>query len=306
LHDYNIFIIIKNTYFYSRSQPVYSCSSKRALKNIMEYVIQSDKKFSFNFKELWDYRELFYFFTWRDIKVKYKQTFLGITWALLQPFVMMVVFSVFFGKVLRVPSENIPYPVFVYAGLMYWSLFASGVSHAAESMVGNANIIKKIYFPRLIIPLSSILVAVFDFLMTLIIYAGLLIYYQIPVNPVKLPLFLLLALLITLFTTFGLGTLLSALNVKYRDFRYVIPFFIQFLLFATPVIYPISIIENPYLKIVLSANPMAGAIALARSVITGLPVDMNQLLISLSASALLFIGGLAVFRKTENYFADIA
>lgn len=272
----------------------------------MEYVIQSDKKFSFNFKELWDYRELFYFFTWRDIKVKYKQTFLGITWALLQPFVMMVVFSVFFGKVLRVPSENIPYPVFVYAGLMYWSLFASGVSHAAESMVGNANIIKKIYFPRLIIPLSSILVAVFDFLMTLIIYAGLLIYYQIPVNPVKLPLFLLLALLITLFTTFGLGTLLSALNVKYRDFRYVIPFFIQFLLFATPVIYPISIIENPYLKIVLSANPMAGAIALARSVITGLPVDMNQLLISLSASALLFIGGLAVFRKTENYFADIA
>ncbi len=272
----------------------------------MEYIIQSDKKFSFNFRELWDYRELFYFFTWRDIKVKYKQTFLGVVWAVLQPFVMMVVFSVFFGRVLKVPSDNIPYPVFVYSGLIFWNLFSSGVSHAAESMVGNANIIKKIYFPRLIIPLSAILVSVFDFLMTLIIYIGLLIYYKQHVNILYLPLFFITALLITLFTTFGLGTLLSALNVKYRDFRYVIPFLIQSLLFLTPVIYPISIVENEFLKMLLSLNPMAGAISLARSAITGMSVDVPHLLISLAASVLLFVAGMAVFRKTENYFADIA
>lgn len=272
----------------------------------MEYIIQSDKKFSFNFKELWDYSELFYFFTWRDIKVKYKQTFLGVTWALLQPFVMMVVFSVFFGKVLKVPSDNIPYPVFVYSGLMFWNLFSSGVSHAAESMVGNANIIKKIYFPRLIIPLSSILVSVFDFLMTIIIFAGLLIYYNQPVNFLFLIFSFVVSLFLTLLTTFGLGTLLSALNVKYRDFRYVIPFLIQSLLFLTPVIYPMSIVENRYLRILLSCNPMAGAISVARGAITGIPIDVNYLFVSIFAAVVLFFTGLAVFRKTERFFADIA
>ena len=272
----------------------------------MEYVIQSDKKFSFNFRELWDYRELFYFFTWRDIKVKYKQTVLGLAWALLQPFVMMIVFSVFFGRVLKVPSDNLPYPVFVYSGLMFWTLFSSGVSHAAESMVGNANIIKKIYFPRLIIPLSSILVSVFDFLMTLIIYVGLLVYYRMDINPLLLLFYLILAFLTTVFSTFGLGTLLSALNVKYRDFRYVIPFLIQSLMFLTPVIYPLTIVDNSLLKVVLSLNPMAGAISLARSAVTGMPVDPLLMLVSLGGSLLLFIGGLAVFKKTENYFADIA
>jgi lipopolysaccharide transport system permease protein len=272
----------------------------------MEYTIESDKKFSFNFKEIWDYHELFYFFTWRDIKVKYKQTFLGVVWALLQPFVMMVVFSVFFGRVLKVPSDNIPYPLFVYSGLMFWNLFSSGVSHAAESMVGNANIIKKIYFPRLIIPLSSILVSVFDFMMTLVIYAGLLIYYHQPVNIALLLANFLMALLITLFTTFGLGTLLSALNVKYRDFRYIIPFMIQSLLFLTPVIYPVSIVKNEYLRILLSLNPMAGAISLARSSLTGIMPEMTSIAISVAASLVLFITGLAVFRKTESYFADIA
>lgn len=271
----------------------------------MEYIIQSDKKFAFNFRELWDYRELFYFFTWRDIKVKYKQTFLGVVWALLQPFVMMVVFSVFFGRVLKVPSDNIPYPVFVYSGLIFWNLFSSGVSHAAESMVGNANIIKKIYFPRLIIPLSSILVSVFDFMMTLIAYVALLVYYHQHVNILLLILFFIAGLIITLLTTFGLGTLLSALNVKYRDFRYVIPFLIQSLLFLTPVIYPISIVDNKLLKILLSLNPMAGAISLARSAITGVALDVPTLLLSLAAAVILFIAGLAVFRKTENYFADI-
>jgi lipopolysaccharide transport system permease protein len=272
----------------------------------MEYIIQSDKKFSFNFKEIWNYRELFYFFTWRDIKVKYKQTALGLIWALLQPFVMMVVFSVFFGKVLKVPSDNIPYPVFVYSGLMFWNLFSSGVAHAAESMVGNANIIKKIYFPRMIIPMSAILVSVFDFLMTLIIYAGLLIYFKQSVNVFMFVGCFFVSLLITLFTTFGLGTLLSALNVKYRDFRYVIPFFIQSLLFLTPVIYPISIVENKYLKILMSLNPMAGAISLSRSVITGKPVELNQIFISIISSIILFLIGMAVFKKTEAFFADIA
>jgi len=272
----------------------------------MEYTIESEKKFAFNFRELWEYRELFYFFTWRDIKVKYKQTFLGVTWAILQPFVMMVVFSVFFGRVLKVPSDNIPYPVFVYSGLMFWTLFSSGVAHAAESMVGNANIIKKIYFPRLIIPSSAILVSVFDFLMTIIIFAGLLVYYSQPVNIPYLLFAFIVALIITIITTFGLGTLLSALNVKYRDFRYVIPFLIQSLLFLTPVIYPISIVENPYLRIFLSLNPMAGAISIARSAVTGVAPDMNHVIISIIAAVVLFFSGLAVFRKTEAYFADIA
>jgi len=224
----------------------------------MEYKIEPVSKFSLGLKELWDFRELFYFFTWRDIKVKYKQTFFGVAWAILQPFLLMLVFSVFFGKALGVPSDDVPYPIFVYCGLLLWNIFSSGLSNAANSMVVNANIIKKIYFPRLIIPISAILVALFDFIMAFIIYIGILIFYHHSLDWVII-VYLPVSVMITILTTFGLGTFIAALNVKYRDFRYVIPFLIQLLLFLTPVIYPVSIIKYKWAQYLLSINPMAGA-----------------------------------------------
>lgn len=271
----------------------------------LQYEIQPAGKISIGVKELWDFRELFYFFTWRDIKVKYKQTALGILWAILQPFLLMIVFSLFFGQALNVPSDNIPYPVFVFSGLLLWNIFSSGLSNAANSMVSNAGIIKKIYFPRLIIPMSAIFVALFDFIMAFLIYLGLLLYYQ---HPVKwfIVFFLPLSILITVLSTFGMGTFLAALNVKYRDFRYIIPFLIQVLLFLSPVIYPVSIIKYEWAKYVLSLNPMSGAIDLLRSAFTGVPADWQLVTISFGISMVLFFSGLFYFRKTEYYFADLA
>lgn len=271
----------------------------------MQYEIKPTSKFTLGLKELWSFRELFYFFTWRDIKVKYKQTFLGIAWAILQPFLMMAVFSLFFGYALNVPSDNIPYPVFVFSGLLLWNIFSSGLSNAASSMVSNASIIKKIYFPRLIIPISAILVALFDFIMAFIIYIGLLIYYHFSVSYTIL-IYLPLSIIIAVLATFGLGTFIAALNIKYRDFRYIIPFMIQFLLFLTPVIYPVTIIKNDWIQLILSLNPMAGAIALLRSTVTQTPVNWQLVAISASVSMLFFLTGLYYFRKTEYYFADLA
>jgi lipopolysaccharide transport system permease protein len=272
----------------------------------MEYEIKPVSKLSLGLKELWEFRELFYFFTWRDIKVKYKQTVLGVLWAILQPFMMMIVFTLFFGQALGVPTDNnIPYPVFVYSGLLLWNIFSSGLSNASGSMVSNAGIIKKIYFPRLIIPMSSILVALFDFLMAFIIYIGILIYYKQPVS-FNIIIYLPAGILITVLSTFGLGTGLAALNIKYRDFRYVIPFLIQILLFLTPVIYPVSIIKYKWAQIILSLNPIAGAIDLLRSSVTQAPLDLQLVITSAVSSILLFFAGLFYFRKTEYYFADLA
>jgi lipopolysaccharide transport system permease protein len=274
----------------------------------IEYEIKPVGKFSFNLKELWEYRELFYFFTWRDIKVKYKQTFLGFAWAILQPLAMMLIFTFFFGRILKVPSDSMPYPVFVYSGLMLWNLFSSGLSNSGNSMVDNSNIIKKIYFPRLIIPLSSILVASFDFLMTFIIYVCLLIIYSdvLDFSIIKFVIFLPISIFITLLTTFGIGSFLSALNVKYRDFRYILPFFIQLLFFITPVIYPSSIIPDGRFNFLLSLNPMVGAIMIFRNAIANTPLDFTVLIISILSALTMFIAGLYYFRKTEYYFADLA
>jgi lipopolysaccharide transport system permease protein len=260
---------------------------------------------SLGFKELWQYRELFYFFTWRDIKVKYKQTYLGVLWALLQPLGMMLIFTFIFSRTLKIETGTIPYPVFVLSGLILWGLFNSSVSHAAESMIQNANIIKKIYFPRLIIPCSAILVALFDFLMALFIFIILCIWYKQSVawNAV---LFFPAGILLTLVAAFGLGTFLAALNIKYRDFRYVVPFMLQVLFFSSQVIYPLQSINQNILKYILALNPLNGAIELFRSPLTGLEPDMNVILISSSTAVLLAVIGLLYFRKTENYFADIA
>ena len=278
----------------------------------IEYLTKPPGKFSLNFKELWMFRELFYFFTWRDIKVKYKQTALGFLWAVLQPFLMMMVFVVFFSKALNIPTDNIPAPIFYFSGLLLWNIFSTGLSGAGNSMVSNANIIKKIYFPRLIIPMSSILVSLFDFLMALVVFIGIMLYFEITmdafvVDYLKFLLYLPLALLLTILGTFGLGSFLAALNVKYRDFRYVIPFMIQFLLFVTPVIYPVSIFKDiPWVKYALAINPMTGAVNLGRAAFTDMALEWNLIGISAISAIAFFLLGIYVFRKTEAYFADVA
>ena len=272
----------------------------------MEYEIKPKEKLSLGLDELWQYRELFYFFTWRDIKVKYKQTVLGFAWAVLQPFLMMVIFSLFFGQALKIPSDNLPYPVFVFSGLLLWNIFSTGITSAGNSMVSNANIIKKIYFPRLIIPISSVLVSVFDFLMSIIIFAGMLLYYGIHIHPLKLLFYAPIGVLVTCIATFGMGTLLAALNIKYRDFRYIIPFLVQSLLFITPIIYPVSILSHEWLKYIVAINPMYAGVSLFRSGVIDVPLEQNLLLISLCSGILFLITGLYYFRKTESYFADLA
>ncbi|MEO6883807.1 MAG: ABC transporter permease [Bacteroidia bacterium] len=272
----------------------------------MEYEIKPKEKLSLGIAELWQYRELFYFFTWRDIKVKYKQTVLGFLWAVLQPFFMMIIFSVFFGRALKVPSENLPYPVFVFSGLLLWNVFASGLTAAGNSMINNANIIKKIYFPRLIIPVSAVLVALFDFLMSFLIFIGILLYFHTQVAVLKFIVFIPAGLVIASISTFGLGSFLAALNIKYRDFRYIIPFLVQALLFLTPVIYPVSILTHQWMKYIMALNPMYAAIELFRNAIVTQPLNMNLIFISICSSFILFIIGLFYFRKTESYFADLA
>ncbi len=280
-------------------------SSDLNLKEV-EYEIKPAGKLSLNLKEIWQYRELFYFFTWRDIKVKYKQAYLGIAWVIIQPLFMMVVFSVFFGRLLKVPSDGIPYPIFVYSGMMLWNIFSSGLSSSGDSMVSNANILKKIYFPRLIIPVSAIIVSVFDFLITFLLFIVLLFVFQFKVDVIRFTYLFPLALIIVLMTTLGLGTLLSSLNIKYRDFRYVIPFLIQSTLFVTPVIYPVSVLAYPWAKYILAINPLTGAISLSRAAIIGSAVDWNLVVISLLCSLFLLLNGVLVFKKNEAYFADLA
>ena len=270
-----------------------------------EYVITAENRQLMDMSELWRYRELFYFFTWRDIKIKYKQTVLGFLWAIIQPVLMMVIFTFFFGQALNIPSQNIPYPVFVFSGLLLWNLYATGLSSSANSMVANAHIIKKIYFPRLIIPVSSVLVALFDFFMAILIFFVLLVYYQQPVGLNAIWMWPC-AILITIIATLGPGAWIAALNVKYRDFRYVIPFLIQVLFFLTPVIYPINILEHEILRYAVAISPMYAAIELFRIPIVSQTPDLGLIGISLVSTILLFVGGLFYFKKAEDFFADFA
>lgn len=270
----------------------------------IEYLIDSSKRF-FRWTELWRYRELFYFFTWRDIKVKYKQTVLGFLWAVLQPVIMMVIFTFFFGRILNDPSQKMPYPIYVFSGLLLWNVFSSGLQTAAASMVGNAGIIKKIYFPRLIIPTSAILVALFDCLMTFIVFLPMLILFNQHVSLNVLwcwP----LAFLVCVIATLGPSCWLAALNVKYRDFRYVIPFLVQVLFFVTPVIYPVNLLKYEWLRYIITASPMYAAIELFRFPLTGDAPDTVSLIISASSAVIMLFVGLIYFKETEDFFADFA
>lgn len=270
-----------------------------------EEVIDSSRRRLFSWRELWRYKELFYFFTWRDVKIKYKQTVLGFLWAVLQPLLMMVIFTLFFGRALNIPSQNLPYPVYVFSGLIIWNIFSSGLTASANSMVSNATIIKKIYFPRLIIPVSSILVAVFDFFMALIVFVAVLIYFGQPVAIIAIVCWPL-SIITAVFATLGLGCWLAALNVKYRDFRYVIPFFVQILFFLTPVIYPISILKYAILKYVLVASPMYASVELFRLPLTQAELNPLFLIISIGVNLFLLLVGVIYFRRTEDFFADFA
>lgn len=268
-----------------------------------EIVLEPRKSISVHhFKELWQYRELFRFLTVRDIKVRYKQTILGGLWAILQPFLSMVVFTIIFGYLAGLPSDNLPYPIFVYSALLPWQFFSNGISNAGNSLVASSNLISKVYFPRLIIPSASLGAGLMDFFVAFALLILMMIYYGIcPGLHVLLLPFILLAIIIA---TLGVGMILSALNVAYRDFRYVIPFLVQFWLFATPVIYPSSIVPEAW-RWVINLNPMAGLITAFRSSLFNQPVIWQDLMISMIIGTFIFFVGLWQFTRMERRFADI-
>ncbi len=267
-------------------------------------VIRPKKIFHLSdLKELWNYKELLYFFTWRDLKVRYKQTLIGAAWAVFQPFMTMVVFSVFFGGLAKIPSDGVPYPIFVYVGLLFWQFFSSALADTSNTLISNQAIITKVYFPRLILPISSVITKLVDFFIAALILIGLMVYYGYMPH-IGGFLLIPLLLIITFMAAVGGGLFLAAINVKYRDIRYALPFFIQILLFVTPVIYPASI-AGSWSKL-LAINPMMGVIQNARAALLGTaPINWTLIGISLIACAILLIVGIYVFKKVERYFADI-
>jgi lipopolysaccharide transport system permease protein len=252
--------------------------------------------------ELWAYRELVTSFTLRDIKLRYKQTSLGIAWAVLQPLLTMVIFTVFFGGLAKIPSDGVPYPLFVLAALLPWTLFAEGLTRSTTSMVTNANIMTKVYFPRLIMPLSSIISPLVDFAVSFIILIAMMVYYGfVPtLNILFLPVFLLLALA----TALGVGLWLSALNVKYRDFQYTVPFLIQIGMFASPVVYASSLVPES-MRMWYGLNPMAGVIEGFRWALLGTGAPSAMVLVSVGMVIVLLVSGMFYFRRMEQYYADI-
>jgi lipopolysaccharide transport system permease protein len=256
----------------------------------------------FDLRELWAYRELLIVLTMRDIKVRYKQTVLGAAWAILQPFMTMVVFTIFFGKLANMPSDGFPYPVFVYTALVPWTFFANAVTASGNSLVGSAHLISKVYFPRLIIPLSAVGVAVVDFAVASSILLAMMVFYGVgwTINLLMAP----ILLLGVAFVALGVGTVLSALTVTYRDFRYVVPFMVQLWMFVTPVVYPASLVPEQW-RWLLYLNPMSGFIENFRAVFLGKTFDFMGLGISTAVGLTLFLFGVAYFERVERKFADI-
>lgn len=272
--------------------------------NYIHTVIEPPKGWAaLELGELWKFRELLFFLTWRDIKVRYKQTALGAAWAILQPVLTMVVFSIIFGGLARLPSEGIPYPIFTFTALLPWQLFAFALTQSSNSLVGSQNLISKVYFPRLVVPFSSVLAGVVDFGIAFLVLVGLMAYYGIGLTPAALllPVFLLLALTSAL----AIGLWLSALNVKYRDIRYVVPFLTQFWMYATPIAYSSSLIPEKW-RWLYSLNPMTGVVEGFRWAILGKSsLDVLSMSISAGMVVTLLIGGLYYFKRMESSFADI-
>lgn len=256
-----------------------------------------------DFKEISKYRDLFYFLVIRDIKVKYKQTVLGGLWAIIRPFFMMVVFTLFFGKLAKIPSDGIPYPIFSYTAMVAWTYFATSIADSANSLVGEANLISKVYFPRIIVPLSPVLAGLLDFCIAFIVLIGMMVYYNI--YPNIMIIFLPVLVLLMVLTASGVGMFLAALNAKYRDIRYTIPFVIQLWMFVSPVVYPASMVPVKY-QFLYALNPMVGVIEGFRAVLLGTVAFPTQLImISALVSVVLFAFGLLYFKQMERYFADV-
>ena len=253
--------------------------------------------------KLWEYRELLYFLTWRDIKVRYKQTILGAAWAVIQPLMTMVVFSVFFGRLAQIPSDGVPYPIFSYAALVPWTFFAHGLTKASTSLVDAGNLVTKVYFPRLIIPFAAVLSGVVDLLLAFLVLLGLMLIYGIvpTAQIIWLPGFVLLAFA----TSLGTGLWLSAMNVQFRDVRYTVPFLVQLWLFATPIAYPSSLLAEPW-RIVYSLNPMVGVVEGFRWLLLGTPTNPGPMLaVSTLVALALLMSGALYFRRMERTFADV-
>ena len=252
--------------------------------------------------EFWRYRELLYFLTWRDVKLRYKQTLLGAAWAIIQPLFAMLLFTLIFARLARIPSDNIPYPLFAYAGLLPWTFFANAITGSANSLVGSANLVTKVYFPRLIIPAAPVLAGLVDLAIAFVLLVPLLIYYHVSITwqLLLLPLFVVWATLLA----FGVGTLMAALNVRYRDIRYALPFLIQLWLFASPVIYPLSLVPARW-RWVSMLNPMTGIIEGIRSALFGRPFDWTAIAVSVLVSLFIAVVSVFYFRRVEDNFADI-
>jgi lipopolysaccharide transport system permease protein len=259
---------------------------------------------SLQLRELWQYREMLYFLTWRDIKVRYKQTVIGASWAIIQPLMTMVVFSLIFGGLAKIPSDGIPYPIFSFTALVPWGLFSSALGRASASVVGAGNLIKKVYFPRLIIPISSVLAGFVDFAISLVILLLMMVLFGITPTwrIVFLPLFILFAIV----TALAAGLWLAAMNAQFRDIGYIVPFLIQIWLYLTPVIYPTSMIQNETLRTLSALNPLSGVIEGFRWALLGTDTVIGPLtFVSVAISILLFITGALYFRRMEESFADI-
>lgn len=258
---------------------------------------------SLRLSELWQYRELLYFLTWRDIKIRYKQTALGVVWAVLQPLITMVIFSVIFGQFAQLPSDGIPYPVFSYAALLPWGLFSGALQRAGTSLVANSNLITKVYFPRLVIPSSAVAAGLMDFGISFIVLLGLILYYKIPLSLaiLTIPLFTLLAIL----TALAVSLWLSALNVQYRDVQYMIPFLIQAWMYASPVAYSTSLVPSGPWSIIYALNPMTGVIEGFRWALLGTALPSGLTVVSAAVVLLLLVSGLYYFRRMEKTFSDV-
>ena len=275
-----------------------------ANEETFQFTIEAGRAEHHYWMDLWRYRELFYILAWRDIAVRYKQTIIGVAWAVIRPLLTMMIFVIVFGKIAKLPSEGVPYPIFVFAAMLPWTFFATAFSDASNSLIGNANLISKVYFPRLIIPAASVIVAGVDFLISFVILIGLMIWYQyIPDwHILTLPLFLLLAF----FTALGAGLYIAALNVKYRDFRFVIPFITQLGLYISPVGFSTTIVPEKF-QLLYYLNPMVAVINGFRWAISGgkTAFNMTELAISIVMVVLLCLVGIYHFRKTEKTFADV-
>lgn len=275
-----------------------------AQENLRVLIIKPSSGWvSLRLRELWQYRELLYFLTWRDVKVRYKQTALGAIWAILQPVLTMLIFSLFFGRLAKMDSDGVPYPLFSIAGLVPWTFFSFGLTQSTQSLVASANMIKKVYFPRLMVPIATVLSGAVDLALAFVVLLVMMIWHRVPlnVNALWLPLFILLAFV----TSTGVGIWMAALNVKYRDIRYVIPFLVQLWMFATPIAYPSSLLRARW-RTIYALNPMAGVVEGFRWALLGTHTRPGAMIfVSSLAAILILVSGAFYFRRMEKTFADI-